>query len=142
MRAPCLDHGQMIGQEVYGSMKVAGKSVKVHRVAYARANGLDVLSMGGVVLHSCDNRRCIEPSHLSLGTHQDNSDDMLAKGRHWVPCGEASATCKLTDAQVAEIRLRYKPYCRVNGSRPLAREFGMSSSHISAIANDTARKKV
>lgn len=36
---------------------------------------------GTAVLHSCDNRLCVNPDHLFLGTQQDNVDDMIAKGR-------------------------------------------------------------
>lgn len=34
------------------------------------------------VLHHCDNRRCIRPSHLFVGTRRDNIDDALAKRRY------------------------------------------------------------
>lgn len=36
-----------------------------------------------VVMHTCDNPKCINPNHLKGGTQQDNVDDMMAKGRHW-----------------------------------------------------------
>lgn len=61
--------------------------------------------MGGVVLHSCDNPRCINPEHLSLGTHKDNTQDMLRKNRNRPPRGESNGNRKLTAAEVEEIRL-------------------------------------
>lgn len=50
-----------------------------HRVAFV-LNHRD-LEAGEVVMHSCDRPLCWNPAHLSAGTHQDNSDDMRAKGR-------------------------------------------------------------
>lgn len=41
-----------------------------------------VIPKGFVVMHSCDNPACVNPKHLSVGTQQDNIDDMMAKGRH------------------------------------------------------------
>jgi hypothetical protein len=55
---------------------------------------------GKVVMHSCDNRACINPDHLVLGTQQSNCQDKLAKGR---PNG-GGAKKALTPEQVAEIR--------------------------------------
>jgi len=37
---------------------------------------------GMVVMHACDNPRCVNPSHLKLGTYQENALDCVAKGRH------------------------------------------------------------
>lgn len=63
----------------YGLFEIDGKPERSHRVAWRLENG-DI--PGGLyVLHKCDNRSCCNPSHLFLGTHQDNVDDMMAKGR-------------------------------------------------------------
>jgi len=63
----------------YGQMKV-GKTKKVaHRVAWETANG--PIPPGMCICHHCDNPRCINVSHLFIGTHADNMADMAAKGR-------------------------------------------------------------
>lgn len=64
----------------YGELKVNGKVVYAHRVAW-------ILSFGDVpanieVCHKCDNRGCCNPSHLFLGTHKQNMKDMFDKGRN------------------------------------------------------------
>ena len=63
----------------YGQFKVHPKSLKAHRIAWELAYG-DIPD-GLSVLHHCDNRRCCNPAHLWVGTHQDNMTDMRQKGR-------------------------------------------------------------
>ena len=55
-----------------------------------------------LVLHRCDNRKCVRPDHLFLGTNADNTNDMVAKGR--VAKGEQLPQAKLTEADVRRIR--------------------------------------
>jgi hypothetical protein len=55
------------------------RSVGAHRVSYELFKGN--IPKGLFVMHSCDNRCCVNPSHLSVGTAKANAHDMIAKGR-------------------------------------------------------------
>ncbi len=64
----------------YGKMRVNGKVTPVHRFMYERA--FDVCVLPGIeVMHKCDIGLCINPNHLTLGTHRENMDDMKSKNR-------------------------------------------------------------
>lgn len=65
----------------YGRVTIAQKKCLAHRVAWELEHGQPVPN-GKFVLHRCDVRNCVRPSHLFLGTGQDNMDDMRAKGRY------------------------------------------------------------
>lgn len=84
------------------------RSDGAHRVSWRMHNG--PIPEGLCVLHKCDNRRCVRPDHLFLGTKQDNVDDMMRKGRHRPSTcrGMDAPGAKLTDADVAAIRGEYK----------------------------------
>ena len=95
---------------------------------------------GKYVLHKCDNRKCVNPSHLMLGTHYDNMADMMAKGRQ---CrGSRNGKAKLTDDIAREIRRRYVRGCPINGSAAMAAEFGCHKSTILAVATGLLWKHV
>lgn len=90
----------------YGQMRLNGRTLKAHRIAYEKWVG--EIPKGHGVLHHCDNPPCIRPAHLFTGTTADNSADMIAKGRGVNPvmCGEKSPHAKLTAKQVRTIRKR------------------------------------
>lgn len=67
------------GGERYGNFSIKGNSYKSSRVAYFLAYNIDPSEL--CVLHSCDNPKCCNPKHLSLGTHYENMQDMKEKGR-------------------------------------------------------------
>jgi hypothetical protein len=109
------------------SDEYVGRKLHAHRVAYELAFG--PISGSAHVLHRCDNRACVNPKHLFLGTHQDNMADMFAKGRH--AHGDRQPTRKLSHHQVRAIRwlAAHDPGPQVE----LARAFGVSQSNITQI---------
>ena len=93
----------------YGILTITLDSGKreshVHRISYILEYG--EIPDGLCVLHKCDNRSCVRPSHLWLGTYGDNNRDAIAKGRFATPPnfqGEHHPSAKLTQRQVDEIR--------------------------------------
>lgn len=99
---------------------------KAHCISWVLVNGN--IPNGLWVLHKCDNPACVRPDHLFLGTAQDNVDDRERKRRGNHLSGENNNNCKLTDAQVEEIRSQYATLKQTYQS--LASQFGVSRSHI------------
>jgi hypothetical protein len=87
------------------------KTYVAHRVSFIHFKGS--IPNGLFVLHTCDNRGCINPDHLYAGTHQENMRDVVIRGRskghRWKRArGERSGRAKLTDAKVREARALFK----------------------------------
>ena len=87
----------------YGVMYHNSKAHPAHRMAWLFTHG--GIPPGLFVLHRCDNRACVRPEHLFVGTHQDNMIDMVTKNRQ--ARGEKQGASKLTEGQVRQIRARY-----------------------------------
>lgn len=71
------------GKSGYGAFKLNGKTVDAHRISYQLHIGEIPENM--CVCHKCDNRKCVNPEHLFLGTHSDNMKDAFNKKRLIVP---------------------------------------------------------
>jgi hypothetical protein len=110
----------------YGRFSIDGKLYGAHRVSWELAYGDLPDDMS--VLHRCDNRKCVNPGHLFLGTHQENMLDMKLKKRS--RSGESAHHAKLGPASVEEIRS-----LAATGvlQRDLALKFGVSTRQIRRI---------
>lgn len=116
----------------YGTLRLAGRNVYAHRLAYALACG--GIPTGQQVLHSCDNPPCINPDHLSLGSPKRNMSECVQRGRHNPPPaprrGSQNPAAKLSDDDVKEIR---KLLSRGMPQREISERFGVSQSQVSNV---------
>lgn len=111
----------------YGLFNFRRRSQRAHRVSWILANG--EIPKGMLVCHTCDNKLCVRPDHLFLGTYQDNNTDMCTKKRH--SFGSKNGRSKLTENDVAEIRrLRDDGWL----CREIAAEYGVTKGAIIMIS--------
>lgn len=115
---PCVEHKGATTKAGYGLTFREGKTQLAHRYAYRQKHG-DIPD-GSVVMHLCDNPKCVNVEHLRLGTQSENRKDCVDKGRANAPSGEAHYGSKLTAERVLFIRSSELPI------RELAKMFGVS----------------
>lgn len=122
----------------YGCLRgPTNRSMAAHRLSFQLAVG--TIPTGMFVCHKCDNRLCVNPDHLFLGTHADNMADMRRKGRSsngGGRQGELHHKAKLTDDDVRMIRRDPR------GPAPLGRLLGVSGSAITDIRKGRAWRHV
>lgn len=131
----CLEFDGARTKGGYGRIKDKGKNLRAHRVSFELHNGLIQDSL--VVLHSCDNPPCIEPTHLSIDTIGENNRDKTRKGRNNGPAGIRNSQCKLTFEQVQCLRAR-----KAEGEKRsvLAAEYGITPEYVNQLSSGIWRK--
>ena len=110
----------------YGSFYFNDKTVSAHKFSWMLYYGKVIDNLK--VLHTCDNRACVNPKHLYLGTSADNSRDMTDRDRQ--AKGENNGWSKLTKEQI--ISIKSYPYHR-GLYRQLSKQFNVTPESISNV---------
>lgn len=123
----------------YGLTSHKGNKILSHRASWILSN--NEIPKGLYVLHRCDNRKCINPDHLFLGTAKDNTHDMRRKGRNRYLAfqGSKHSMAKLNEKLVNQIRLK-KSQGMTN--QDIARLYGVHKNTIQKITSRTHWKHI
>lgn len=130
MTSACIETTRARNTGGYGVVKIKGRQLLHHRVAYVQRHNLKIEDIDGVIIrHGCDNPACINPEHLVPGTHADNTSDKVARGRQYK--GTAQHNAKLDYDKATLIRQQYT----AGGitQRKLAANWGVSQTVIANI---------
>lgn len=123
----CWEWQDKIQYHGYGEICINKKTVRAHRFSYELFK--DKIPKNMCVCHTCDNRKCVNPDHLWIGTNNDNIQDCIRKGRN--SKGEDRYNAKFTKKDVKEIRFLYK--LKIFTQKELADIYGTTRNYINGI---------
>ena len=118
-----------VGSDGYGHVRCGAKVIAAQRASFELAHGR---APCGHVLHSCDNPRCINPKHLSEGSHRKNMRECAERHRNRTP-RPGNGKAKLSPADAEKIKEMFASG-HTNKSA-LARQFGVTAPRIRQIIN-------
>lgn len=121
----CWEWNNLRTSRGYGKINDGRIQIKAHILSWKLANGRPPQ---GMILHSCDNPPCVNPTHLREGTHQENVQDKVVRNRQ--ARGEAIGLAKVTANDVRVIREKYQSGIR---QHVIGKEFGLTQSSIGSI---------
>lgn len=113
-----------VDHDGYGKVRIGGRALIAHRVAFALGQETELPGRDTEIRHTCDNRRCCNPKHLVAGSHTDNMQDMLLRGRRSVA---ANWHLKLEKTRADQLRFDFQ-----NGlsKRALSRKYNIVTKHV------------
>lgn len=130
--------GSILAKSGYGQFRGGGKGSKMwkaHRYSWFLHHGAAPDDL--MVCHHCDNRKCVNPVHLFLGTQMENIADAIRKGRN--ARGETIGTSVLGREDVLIIRA----LCGVGASRAdVARMIGVGWTTVEHITSGATWKSL
>jgi HNH endonuclease len=123
----CWEWTRPVGSSGRPQFDLNGRKVLAYRLVWELINGRK-LTKGEVIRHQCDNPLCCNPSHLVVGSHQENMNDMKERARHGLPHHTVKAIKRLLEKGVPQAEI--------------AERFGISARQVSHINTGNAYKEV
>jgi len=124
-----------IGKDGYGRIEINKTGMNAHRASYIAFKGK--IEGNQCVCHNCpggENRACVNPDHMFLGSHKENTHDMVKKGRsNWETCRKFPIG---TREKVAELRKTGMIY------REIADKLGLTLHQVTSLWQNYNRKKL
>lgn len=108
----------------------ARSMIRAHVFSYLYHHG--DIKLGNIIMHSCDNPACVNPEHLSQGTHSENNIDMKKKGR----ANYEVKVSKINREDALKIRQMGLDPNRTKTYKEIGEMFGLKYSTTSMIINN------
>jgi hypothetical protein len=123
-KCDCWEWTGALSGNKYGAFWDGKNQVKAHRYSYEYFNKTEIKN-NYIVMHTCDNMKCVNPQHLVVGTPKMNSEDSVRKGRN--ARGEKQWSAILTEQEAIKIMAEYqKPFTIKDECKRLAIKYGVT----------------